>query len=148
MKFILNMGHPFTQYQLDEIEQFGIPAENCIHTPLQLNEGDNPRDIVSAAFDKAARQFEFVDGIGTSGEWQKVGLMLPGLNLLAALATAHYRGRTNYFPTVVTLKREGVPPRFNVSGTIDVSGAYFDGAGAQERATPWQSSDAPEPYNV
>lgn len=112
---VLNFSHPLTEEQVSQISELLGEAVEVIEVPFQL-------DLFSPLPPQVT---EIVDRIGlSSAEFQTVPIVvnLPGLTAGAAVLLAELHGRMGYFPPILSLRREGTPPRFVVAEIIDLQG--------------------------
>ncbi len=95
---IINFSHPITSAQKAQIELLAQQTiDRVSEVPTQFEEG--------AGFPAQARAL--VDSAGLSAQdWQNLPLLilLPSLNVIAALVLAEIHGRAGHFPAVLRMR--------------------------------------------
>lgn len=117
MMLLLNLSHPLTAEQLQQIEALSGKKIGAVKN-------------ITVHFDAAKPYPEqitaLVDGIGlTPQQWQNEPILLnpPSFNFIAVALLAELHGRMGYFPPCVRLRpvKDSLPPQFEAAEIINLN---------------------------
>ena len=115
--YILNFSHPFTQSQIEQIEQLLFPEklDNVINFKVAFDSNRTFYDQFTQFWEQQA--FLMGDFANTP-----LVINLPAHNVIAALLLTHLHGLIGYFPAVIRLKaKEDVTPTtFEIAEIINL----------------------------
>ncbi|MDZ7360740.1 MAG: CRISPR-associated protein Csx15 [candidate division KSB1 bacterium] len=113
---LLNLSHPLTAPQLEQIEALsGKKIQEIKNVPVHFDAATPyPEQIVA-----------LVDGLGlTPQQWQNEPILLnpPSFNFIAVALLAELHGRMGYFPPCIRLRpiTGSIPPQFEVAEIINL----------------------------
>lgn len=106
---VLNLGHPFTDSQREQISELLACDLRFIERSFQLDmTGDLEKQVLEILQDC---DIDFN---------KPFVLNLPGLSVGAAVVLSVVHGLCGHFPAIIKMNRGGVPPVFYVAGIISL----------------------------